>query len=134
MWITKEELATHMKVDNIDVITESDDTIVSAAINGAVAEAKSYLTAYDVAAIFAAAGSSRHDLLLIFVKDIAVWHLLTLSNYQADLALREKRYDRAISWLKAVQKGDVDPDLAVTTDEYTAKITYGSNDRRENHF
>lgn len=134
MWITKAELATHMKVDNIDVITESDDTIVTAAINGAVTEAKGYLTSFDVATIFATAGASRNDLLLIFVKDIAVWHLMTLSNYQADIAMREKRYDRAISWLKAVQKGDVDPDLPTAASEYSAKITYGSNERRENHF
>ena len=134
MWITKEELKTHMNVDNIDVITDGDDTLVTAAIDGAVSEAKGYLLSYDADTIFAATGSSRHSLLLTFVKDIAVWHLMALSNYQADLALREKRYDRAVSWLKAVQKGDVTPDLPATTSEYLGKITWGSRDKREQHY
>lgn len=134
MWITKDELKTHMNVDNIDVITDGDDTLVIAAIDGAVAEAKGYLGSYDIDTIFATTGSSRHSLLLTFVKDIAVWHLMALSNYQADLALREKRYDRAVSWLKSVQKGDVTPDLPATTNEYLGKITWGSNDKREQHF
>jgi phage gp36-like protein len=134
MWITKAELKTHMNVDSIDVITGGDDTLVTSAVDGAVSEAKGYLTSYDTDTIFAATGESRHALLLIFVKDIAVWHLLKLSNYQADLEFRGKCYDRAIAWLKSVQKGDVTPDLPATTDETRAKITWGSNDKRVQHF
>jgi phage gp36-like protein len=73
-------------------------------------------------------------LLLIFVKDIAVWHLIKLSNYQADLEYRGKCYDRAVAWLKAVQKGDVTPDLPESTNEVMTKITWGSNDKRVQHF
>jgi hypothetical protein len=73
-------------------------------------------------------------LLLIFVKDIAVWHLIKLSNYQADLEYRGKLYDRAVSWLKGVQKGDITPDLPATTNEYNAKVTWGSNPKREQHY
>lgn len=134
MWISKEELNTHMNIDNIDVITGGDDTIIQAAIDGAISETKGYLTSFDTDAIFTATGSSRHSLLLTFVKDIAVWHLMALSNYQADLALREKRYDRAVAWLKAVQKGNVTPDLPATTNDYLSKISWGSNDKREQHF
>lgn len=135
MWITKEELKTHMNVDDIDVITDSDDTLVTAAIDGAVSEAKGYLESFDTASIFAATGSSRNALLLIFVKDIAVWHLLKLSNYKAELEYRGKCYDRAVSWLKSVQRGDVAPDLPAVADIATkGKIRYGSNPKREQHF
>jgi hypothetical protein len=134
MWITKAELKTHMNVDDIDVITEGDDTLVTAAVDGAVSEAKGYLNAYDSDTIFATTGTSRNALLLIFVKDIAVWHLLKLSNYKAELEFRGKCYDRAISWLKSVQKGDVTPDLPATTEDYRTKISYGSNEKREQHF
>jgi len=134
MWITKTELKTHMNIDNIDVITGSDDTLVTSAVDGAISEAKGYLGAYDTDTIFAATGTARHALLLIFVKDIAVWHLLKLSNYQAELEYRGKLYDRAIAWLKSVQKGDVTPDLPASTDESRAIITWGSNDKRVQHF
>lgn len=135
MFTSKDELKTHMNVDSIDVITESDDTLVEAAIDGAVSEAKGYLTgSFDTDAIFNATGSMRHALVLTFVKDIAVWHLIALSNYQADIAMREKRYDRAISWLKGVQKGDIVPDLPAAPSTVTAKIIYGSNPKRNQHF
>lgn len=134
MWITKSELKTHMNVDSIDVITGGDDTLVTSAVDGAVSEAKGYLNSYDIDTIFAATGADRHALLLIFVKDIAVWHLIKLSNYQADLEFRGKCYDRAVAWLKAVQKGDVTPDLPATTSEYTSRIAWGSNDKRVQHF
>jgi phage gp36-like protein len=134
MWISKQELKTHMDIDDIDVITGGDDTIITAAIDGAVSEAKSYLGSYDSDTIFNTSGSSRHALLLTFVKDIAVWHLIVLSNYKADLEFREKRYNRAVAWLKAVQKGDATPDLPATTNDYRTKITWGSNTRREQHF
>ena len=133
MFTTKDELKTHMNIDSIDVITGSDNTLVTSAIDGAISEAKGYLTAFDVATLFGATGSDRHALLLTFVKDMAVWHLMALSNYQADLELREKRYDRAIAWLKAVQKGDVVPDLPASV-VAPGKVIYGSNPKREQHF
>jgi hypothetical protein len=134
MWITKAELKTHMNVEDIDVITGNDDTLVTAAIDGAVSEAKGYLSSYDHATIFATTGTSRNALLLIFVKDIAVWHLLKLSNYKAELEFREKAYNRAVAWLKSVQKGEVTPDLPSSTDDYRGKIAWGSNEKREQHF
>ena len=136
MYTSKDELKTHMNVDSIDVITGSDDTIVDAAIDSAVSEAKGYLGRFDIAQIFSAVGAARNTLLLTFVKDLATWHLVVLSNYQADIEFREKRYNRAVSWLKSVQKGDVTPDLplAAVTEEKPAKIIYGSNPKKTQHF
>ena len=136
MYTTKAELKTHMDVDDIDVITGSDDTIVDAAIDGATQEAKGYLSEFDISAIFSATGANRNTLLLTFVKDIAVWHLLVLSNYKADVEFRKTRYERAVAWLKSVQKGDVVPDLPVrvTTEDKPGKIIWGSNQKRNNHF
>lgn len=123
-----------MHLDTVDVITGGDDTIVAAAIDGAVSEAKGYLSDYDTAIIFSATGSERHPLLVTFVKDLAVWHLVVLSNYSADIELREKRYNRAIEWLKSVQKGLVVPDLPRPIDYSPKPILYGSNPKRTQHF
>ncbi|HHT23161.1 MAG TPA: DUF1320 family protein [Bacteroidales bacterium] len=138
MFLTTEELTTHLYAENLEAITGGDDAILTAAIDGAVAEAKGYLAAYDRDTIFSATGSDRSPLLLIFVKDIAVWHFINLSNAGISLELRQHRYDRAVAWLKAVQKGDISPDLPVAKDDTGTQtagvIKFGSNPKRNQHF
>jgi phage gp36-like protein len=138
MFLENSELKTHLYSDNVDVITRGDITIVQAAIDAAISEAKGYLGAFNCEAIFTATANERNALLLTFVKDIAAWHLLNLCNAGSDLKLRQDRYERAVEWLKQVQKGNVSPDLpvAVETDGSTKTpgISFGSNLKRENHF
>lgn len=136
-FLTITELKTHLYNENVDVISRSDDTIVQAAIDAAIAEAKGYLAAFDTATVFADTGSSRNALLLVFVKDIATWHFIVLCNAGVEMELRQDRYERAVAWLKAVQKGDISPDLpaAIETDgETRGVIIFGSNTKREQHF
>lgn len=133
MYTNKEELKTHMNISDIDVITDADNAIVEGAIDTAISEAKGYLGKYNIQAIFDARGANRHPLLLTFVKDIAVWHLVVLSNYKADQELRKDRYTRAIAWLKGVQASDIAPDLPRSEDT-PGQITFGSNPKRLNHF
>lgn len=137
-FLSPEELKTHLYAENINVISRDDETILQAAIDSANQEAKSYLAAYDTTQIFAASGADRNALLLIFVKDIAIWHFINLCNAGTELQLRQDRYNRAIDWLKAVQKGDVSPDLPKIVDEGGSEkngiITFGSNPKKNQHF
>ncbi len=138
MFLQIDELKTHLYQENINLISRDDETILAAAIDGAMQEAKGYLGNYDKNVIFSAKKEERHTLLLIFIKDIAVWHFINLCNGGTDLELREKRYSRAIDWLKAVQKGTVTPDLPALReddgDKATDGIRYGSNPKRNQHF
>jgi len=136
MFLTPEELKTHLYGENVDAITRDDDTIVTAAVDGAISEAKGYLGDYNTDTIFGATGTNRNALLLIFVKDIAVWHLINLSNPGIDFDLRQKRYDAAIAWLKGVQKGNITPDLTKNeiTETNPGSISYGSNPKRIQHY
>jgi phage gp36-like protein len=74
------------------------------------------------------------------VKDIAAWHLINLCNAGTEFQIRQDRYDRAVNWLKEVQKGNVSPDLPAAqtsdTDEVAGGsfISYGSNPQRSQHF
>jgi len=134
-FLTKDELNTHLYGELVDAVTRNDDTIIESAIDGAISEAKGYLGKYDVTAIFAATGSNRNQLLLIFVKDIAVWHFINLANPGIDYESKQDRYNAAVRWLKGVQRGEISPDLPL--DESTDQpgvIIYGSNTKRENHF
>ena len=81
-FITPKELETHLYKENIEAISREDETILTAAIDAAVQEAYGYLGAYDRKKIFEATGSQRNALLLIFVKDIAVWHFVNLCDEQ----------------------------------------------------
>lgn len=137
-FLSSSEMNTHLYTENVQVITRGDDTITQAAIDAAVSEAKGYLSAYDINTIFAATGSDRNTLLLTFVKDIAAWHLIVLCNAGTETTFRQDRYNRAISWLKAVQKGDIAADLPKAKDAdgnaTGDPIVYGSNDKRNQHF
>lgn len=135
-FITPEELNTHLYRENIEAISRDDETVVIAAIDAAVSEAKGYLSAYDTEKIFSAEGAERNALLLIFVKDIAVWHFINLCNAGTELQLRQDRYERAVAWLRQVQKGEVTPDLpGIETDGKPEGIyIYGSNPKRMQHF
>lgn len=134
-YVTTEEIKTHLYEEQIDVITAGDDTILQSAIDAAMSEAKGYLRAFDIPAEFNKTGNQRNSLLIIFLKDIAVWHFVNICNVNTDLSLRLERYKRAIDWLKAVQKGDVVPDLELLSeDKQTGIILFNSNPKRDNHY
>ena len=112
MFITKDEIKTHLYDYQIDQITDDDDSIVASAIDTAVAEVKSYLAnRYDVSAIFSTSASDRSPLIVEHVKVCAVYHLLLLCNVDAIYDRYEKAYDRSIDFLKKVADGLLSPDL-----------------------
>lgn len=134
-YITVDEIKTHLYEEQVDVITGGDNTILQSAIDAAISEAKGYLRAFDTATEFCKTGNARNSLLIIFLKDIAVWHFVNICNVNTDLGLRMERYKRAVDWLKAVQKGDVVPDLeALPEEKKTGIILSSSNPKRDNHY
>lgn len=67
----------------------------------AIAEVRSYLSAiYDCEAIFSARGAERHQLILMFTLDIAIYHIFCQHNPYKISDIRKERYDSAIDWLK----------------------------------
>lgn len=139
-FLTPRELETHLYRENIEVISRDDETLLVAAIDAAVQEAYGYLGAFDREKIFSSEGPGRNPLLLIFVKDIAVWHFVNLCNAGTDLQLRQTRYERAVAWLRQVQKGELTPALPVVDEDgdgvpdTPGEYVFGSNPRRNQHF
>lgn len=139
-YLSPTELATHLYQEQIDVISREDDTIVLVAIDAAISEARGYLSAYDTERIFSNEGNERDALLLLHVKDIAVWHFITLCNAGCDIELRKFRYERATAWLKEVQRGNITPDLPKVDHDgdgmpdTPAVYLHGSNPKRRNHY
>ena len=103
-YITKEELTSHIYAEDMDVITRGDDQKITDAINSAVGEAKIYLSRFDLPALFAKTDDERDPILVLYIKDIAKWHFIPNSNAGIDYANALDRYEKAIAWLKVIQK------------------------------
>lgn len=92
----------------LDALTRDDDTVVEICEDRAIAEMRCYLSKrYDCDRIFSAAGDDRHQLVLMMVLDIAVYHIFCIHNPQKLSQIRKDRYERAVEWMKAVAREDI---------------------------
>lgn len=107
--IHKEILDSLLRVD----APTYDPQIVEICEDRAIAEMRSYMNkTYDCDAIFSATGSDRHQLVLMFAIDIAIYHIYCQHNPYKISPIRQQRYDRAIEWLRGLQNGDITIDSA----------------------
>ncbi len=139
MYITVKEISSHLYGEQVAAISGDNTTDLLEAINAATMEARGYLTAWDIDAELSknpdASPDTRNPLLLIYIKDIAVWHYINKCNVDTSLELRRDRYGRAVDWLKEVQRGAVNPGLpALPKENKTGVIIASSNPKRNNHF
>lgn len=132
------DIKTHLYGAVVDEISREDETILQDAITAGIGEAEGYLNAYDILTIFSATGAARHPTLLLYTKDIAVWHYIQLANPAVEMELRKYRYEQAIEWLGKVQSGKTNPSLPYPAEPPAAEannyIKYGGFDKRNNNF
>jgi hypothetical protein len=141
--ITQADLATNIYAEIITEITRADDTITGSAINAAIAEAKMYLSRYDLLQLFGtqdAPPAIQDEYLKTLVKDLACWHLVRLSNTSIDYSTYRTAWQDAIAALKNIQTGQAQPQgwpYANTASETTPpgdNISWSSNPKRENFY
>lgn len=137
-FITVDDYSASVRLEFIDKAVRGDDNILEIVENQAISEMKSYLSGrYDVEAVFSATGEDRHDLVLMFAKDIAIYHLCSIREGLMTQN-RIDRYNRAIDWLKDVQKGElvVEGLPRLTDEDQAAKSEYlmKSNPKRVNRY
>lgn len=140
MFLTATELSSHLYPEVQQEISRStsDTTLAESAIAAAIAEVGSYLTHYDVTAIFAAVTTARNAIILMYTKDVAVWHFINLCNASVEWEMRESRYKMAIRFLEKVQKGTANPNLPLLTNigtlgnGYERDVRFGGNTARAN--
>jgi hypothetical protein len=142
-YLVKADLTTHLYQEVIDEIIRNQSDIATEAINAAVDFAKSYLSKYQLDALFGVGNTAPtvvSPMLKNQVKNIACWYILTLGNANVELALFEKLYDDAVSWLRDVQKGMSAPDWPYRNTDERPKpengdsVAHSSNPKRKNHF
>lgn len=121
----------------LDALVRDDETIIEICEDRAIAEMRSYLSKrYDCNAIFNATGEARHQLILMMVIDIAVYHIFCIHNPQKLSQVRKDRYERATEWMKAVSAEEVSIDGAPLLPQADrakkAALMFKSNSKRVN--
>ncbi len=90
----------------LDALVRDDQQVIEVCEDRAIAEMKSYMSqVYDCKRIFDARGGERNQLVLMFALDIAVYHIFCIHNPHNMSQIRIDRYERAVEWLKGIQKG-----------------------------
>ncbi len=105
--VTPLDFNTHLYDELIEAIDRNDEDILNDAIASAEGQAMGYLSRYDTDALFSAVDGDRDPTLLMYLKDMAVWHFIALANPNTDVAMRKTRFDDAIGWLKDIQSGKI---------------------------
>lgn len=118
MFITDEDYGVVIGEQALKVVSQvSEENRVNAETE-AVEEIASYLRPkYDTAAVFSASGSDRNRLVVMYVCDIAIYHMSASAPQKMGMEIRKERYERAVKWLEGVQAGKIVPDLPLAIDE-----------------
>lgn len=123
----------------LDALVRDDESLVEICEDRAVAEMRGYLSnRYECDAIFSETGNGRNQLILMMALDISVYHIFCIHNPMKLSGVRKDRYERAVEWMKAVNKGQVNIDGApmLPEDQLAANSPYlmKSNRKRINHY
>ena len=115
----------------LDALTGADDTIWQELSDEAVLEMKSFLNSrYDVTTIFNAVGLARDKSIVMYCKDISLYHLYSIYSFKAIPKIRVDRYNHALQWLSDVSSQKINPDgFPINTSSF---VKYGGNDKRIN--
>lgn len=118
MFITEEDYKVVVGETALKVISQTD----GANRNNAEAEAQEEISGYlrpkyDCEAIFSAEGGQRNRQIVMYVCDIALYHMVSAMPQKMGSEIRKERYDRAIKWLEGVQAGKIVPDLPLAVNE-----------------
>lgn len=110
-FINVEDYDASVHREILDSILRDDDSLLEVCEDQAIAEMRGYLSRrFDCDAIFSATGNERHPLILMFAKDIALYHAFCIHNPQKLSKIRVDRYERALEWLKGVQRMELSVD------------------------
>ena len=145
MIITIEELElTSLYPEVIQQITRGDDEAVKLQILAAESLAKSYLTKYDLTALFGSETKEPthpNELVKTIVKTIASYYLVKQASPNVNVELFRDDYQDALEILKDIRDGKNSLDVPYRTDDPTTdadesktSVRWSSNHKRTNHF
>jgi len=99
-----------------NILTDGGVTLLQRAEMAAQEEMESYLSnRFDMAKVFDPAQdeAERNALVVMYMVDIAVYHLHANITPNDVPEVRQVRYDNAMAWLRKVNKGEITPNLPI---------------------
>lgn len=131
-FLEKADYYTSINLSVLDALTGGDDSIIDELSAEAITEMKSFLNArFDVEQIFNATGVDRNKMILMYCKDIALFHIYSIYNFRRVPEIRDKRYKNALQWLQDVNEQRINPEGLPTNEKTFVKT--GGNEKRINH-
>jgi len=130
MFITDDDYI-QVSADVLKIIQQSDPKKRLKAENWALKEITSYVGGrYDMEAAFAMEGVERDEQLVGIAVDIALFRLYASIPGRMGIEERKDLYEKAITFLKEVQKGNATLDIPTVTgpngeEDYNNPIRYG---------
>jgi hypothetical protein len=79
-------------------------------------------------------GDNRHPQLLMFLIDIAIYHLYCRTAPKSIPETRTDRYNAAIAELRMIAKGEISSDIQKIQPNAGARIRWGSNVKQQNSY
>ncbi|MDR3140432.1 MAG: DUF1320 domain-containing protein [Tannerellaceae bacterium] len=119
----------------LKVLQQSSDENRGRAEDFAREEISGYLRSrYDVGNVFSVTGDERNPVIVMYMCDIALYHMVSWLPQRMGWEIREIRYKRAIEWLKDVQAGKTSPDILTITgpdgeEDYNNPVRYNPGER-----
>lgn len=149
MFLEIKDLENSIYDYQVEQITEGNEQIVLEALAAAEEEVRSYISLnnrrekydgrliYDVDKILSATGTNRNPMIKNTMISIAKWYIVDLCNADIIYETAKERYDRAITWLNKLSKGDltlstlpvIENNPTETDDDSTAPFAYGSREK-----
>lgn len=131
-FIEKSDLLPYIDQDQLDLVSQANDSYIDEAINNAIAQVSSSLrTRYDVDDTFSKTGSERDREVLENTIDIALFKLYKSSSTNMIPQHRQFLYESALKWLRDVVKGAIAINIKVAQDEdgneTAPNVIWGSN-------
>ena len=103
MFLEPEDLTSLIDQEKIDAISDGDTEKLPNDITTAIADAKLYLSRFDVDDLFGKTGGDRDPILLQWVKDITLWYFMRKANGGIDWESAQQCYNDTIKALVRLQ-------------------------------
>ena len=113
-----EDYGVQIQDYELDALTNGVDALRLKSELAAQAEMESYLRdRFDVAVIFSKTADDRNKLIVMYLIDMALYHLFSNLTPRTVPDIRADRYRAAIDWLRRVAKGELNPGLPLVENE-----------------
>ena len=130
-FLNEEDYLSQIQDFDLDSLTNYTNGKRTDAELRAQAQRESYLSdRYNAGIIFQQTGNDRNPLVVMYMIDIALYHLFCTITPRMVPDIRIERYRDAMKWLDKVREGDINPNLPENTNKAGDKLIdsyFGSN-------